>query len=145
MTRVPASRDARPENNLEETHGRQRPEGRTRLAADIDPRHRRREMWVPATGYLGPVQYPGRSDSNYAPASCTFAVWWDGDLLRGAGWMATTSASGMGRGEKVTIFRRTTAPRQRHESTPALSRDLLGDWREEGICGRATTPSCAFT
>jgi fibronectin-binding autotransporter adhesin len=63
------------------------------------------------------------------PSSSNFLVWWDGDDLRELLDDATVSKYGTG-----TIFSATNCiSNNGTKSTPGLSADLLGDWREEII------------
>ena len=104
-------------------------------AFDIDPRHPGAEMW----GSGGPLirglyDVKGRKISDKNPSSCNFAVWWDGDLLRELlngntiskwDWLTETT-NPLFTAEGCTSNNGT-------KSTPALSADILGDWREEVI------------
>jgi rhamnogalacturonan endolyase len=96
------------------------------LTADISAAHPGNEFWA-ASG-LGVYNSQGEQISTSIP-SINFAVWWDGDLLRelldgigiskwGAGNLLTAQGCSSNNGTK---------------STPALSGDILGDWREEVI------------
>ena len=100
------------------------------LAADIDPRHPGAEFWT-NVATLGLIDVRGQRIST-APPSANFAIWWDADPLREildsnwiGKWNWTTS----------TIDRLLTATgamsNNGTKSTPALSADLFGDWREE--------------
>lgn len=100
------------------------------VAADIDPAHLGAEMW-------GGMVVDGKSrllnskgeDIGEAPRSVNFLAWWDGDLSRElldgnhidkhkGGRLLTAEGCMSNNGTK---------------STPALSADLWGDWREEVI------------
>lgn len=96
------------------------------LAADISPDHPGYEYWA-ASG-LGVYNSEGTRISTSIPA-INFAIWWDGDLQReildgnviskwGAGNMLTATGCSSNNGSK---------------STPAISGDILGDWREEVV------------
>jgi rhamnogalacturonan endolyase len=111
------------------------PEGPGRgLAADIDPRHLGAEMWVAGGGIRGLFNVKGELIAERGPRSCNFAVWWDGDLLRELldgnrimkwDWEA---------GREVTILEAVgCVSNNGTKSTPGLSADILGDWREEVI------------
>jgi rhamnogalacturonan endolyase len=96
------------------------------VAADIDPTNPGAEMWF--SGSNGLLNLKGeRIGEN--PSSTNFLVWWDGDLSREllngnridkykAGRLFTAIGCASNNGTK---------------STPALSADILGDWREEVI------------
>ena len=101
------------------------------LAADIDPRYRGYEFWGPAAAGLLDVHGARISD---APSSVNFAVWWDADLLREIlddNWIAKWDWT------SATLVRLLTADgaasNNGTKATPALSADILGDWREEVI------------
>jgi rhamnogalacturonan endolyase len=101
------------------------------LAADIDPRFPGDEFWTSAP--VGLLDARGQRISE-APRSVNFAVWWDADPLReilDANWIAKWDPS------SGTLVRLLTAEgasaNNGSKATPALSADLLGDWREEVI------------
>ena len=100
------------------------------LAADIDPRHPGAEMW----GGPGGLRTCRGETIGPAPRAANFAVWWDGDLLRELLDRTTVSKWDWQNGRLETIF---TAEGCRSngggKATPALTADLLGDWREEVI------------
>jgi rhamnogalacturonan endolyase len=96
------------------------------LAADIDPSNPGAEMWF--SGSDGLLNMKGERIGD-APSSTNFLIWWDGDptreLLDGnhidkykTGRLFTAEGCVSNNGSK---------------STPALSADLFGDWREELI------------
>ncbi len=101
------------------------------LAADIDPRHRGYEFWgAPQVGLL---DVRGNRIGS-APPSANFAVWWDADPLReilDSNWIAKWDP------QSSTLTRLLTATgaaaNNGGKATPALSADLVGDWREEVI------------
>jgi rhamnogalacturonan endolyase len=110
------------------------------LAADIDPRHPGAEFWtnIAAAGLL---DVRGQRIST-PPSSVNFAAWWDADPLREivdsnwiGKWNWTTGA----------IDRVLTATgamsNNGSKATPALSADILGDWREEVIFRAADNES----
>jgi rhamnogalacturonan endolyase len=93
------------------------------LAADIDPRYRGYEAW----GGPGGLRNSRGESIGPAPRSSSFAIWWDGDLLREL----------LG-GSRVTKWhwkenRETTSARfaSRGGRYPCLVGDIVGDWREE--------------
>ena len=102
-------------------------------AMDIDPRHHGYEMWGsggPSTRGLWNVKGERVSEGN--PRSCNFGVWWDGDLLREllngneiSKWNWETST------DSVLMTARDCQANNGSKSTPCLSADLFGDWREE--------------
>jgi rhamnogalacturonan endolyase len=99
------------------------------LAIDIDANYPGNECWVAGGGIGGLYSAKGEKISNNAPSSTNFAIWWDGDLLRellnsnridkyGGGLLLQAEGCTSNNGTK---------------STPALSADLFGDWREEVV------------
>jgi rhamnogalacturonan endolyase len=100
------------------------------LAADIDPRHPGHEMW----SNLGSLRNAKGQEIGAAPRTCSFAVWWDGDLLRELLERTTIYKWDWENSRLNPIF---AADGCRHNSgnkgNPMLSADLFGDWREEII------------
>lgn len=103
------------------------------LAADIDPRHPGAEFWG-GTTEKGPRPLLNAKGQPMGPAPPTmnFAIWWDADPLRellDQNWIAKWDF------EHGTLTRLLTAEgvtwSNGSKATPALSADLLGDWREE--------------
>jgi rhamnogalacturonan endolyase len=101
------------------------------LAADIDPRHRGAEYWTNTPVGLRDARGTRIGD---APSAVNFAVWWDADPLRellDGNWI------GKWEWQSSTIVRVLTATgasaNNGSKATPALSADILGDWREEVI------------
>ncbi len=101
------------------------------IAMDIDPRHRGAECWG-AAGGLQTVD--GVRLAGARPSSMNFGVWWDGDPLREIldsnridkwNWLTSTTT------RLVTATDCTS--NNGTKSTPALSADLFGDWREEVV------------
>lgn len=96
------------------------------LCADVTASHRGLECW--ASSGLGMYNAKGQNIGSI-PGSINFAIWWDGDLLRellngntidkhGGNRLLTASGCSSNNGTK---------------SNPALSADIMGDWREEVI------------
>lgn len=104
------------------------------LAADIDLRHRGAEMWVAGGGIRGLFNAKGELISERPPRSCNFIVWWDGDLLRelldGNRIMKWDWEAGR---ERTLLEAIDCVANNGTKSTPGLSADLFGDWREEVI------------
>ena len=101
------------------------------VAFDIDPRHPGNEIWSTLPG-LNNAR--GEIISAKKPNSVNFAVWWDGDLLRELlngntvskwDWVTETT--------NVLLTAEGCTANNSTKSNPALSADLLGDWREEVI------------
>ena len=105
------------------------------LALDLDPRYPGYEMWASGGPRIrGLYTVKGEKISEKNPASCNFGVWWDGDLLREIlngnriskwNWEKET--------DDVIFTAEGCSSNNGTKSTPALSVDLLGDWREEVI------------
>ncbi|MCA9140985.1 MAG: rhamnogalacturonan lyase [Planctomycetales bacterium] len=95
------------------------------LAADIDPRHAGFEAW----GGPGGLRNASGESIGRAPRNTSYAIWWDGDLLR-------ELISPRGRVTKwdweseqempIFVAEGRAAPRG-----PNLMGDIIGDWREE--------------
>lgn len=104
------------------------------LALDIDPRHRGFESWVRGAEIRGLFNAKGDKISDKTPNSCNFGVFWDGDVLSElldrntiSKWNWTTEMT-------ETLFTAEGATSNNGtKATPALSADLLSDWREEVI------------
>ncbi len=100
------------------------------LAADIDPRHPGAEAWGGVEG----LKTSKGERIGAAPRSVNFAVWWDGDTLREIldrnfigkwDWQTGTM--------KTILTAEGCTSNNGSKATPALSTDILGDWREEVI------------
>jgi len=105
------------------------------VAFDIDPRHPGAEMWGSGGPLLrGIYNVKGEKISEKNPSSCNFAVWWDGDLLRELLNGNTVSKWDWQTETTNPLFTATDCTSNNGtKSTPALSADILGDWREEII------------
>lgn len=104
------------------------------VAFNVDPRYPGNECWVFGAGLNGMWNAQGKKISETTPTTCNFAVWWDGDLLRELldknmvmKWNWET--------EKVVplMIAEGCMSNNGTKSTPGLSADLFGDWREEVI------------
>lgn len=100
------------------------------MTADIDPRYPGSECW----GGSGGLRDSKGNRIGPAPRSDNFAVWWDGDLLRELlngtritkwDWQEDREVPLLTAGECLS--------NNGSKATPALSADILGDWREEVI------------
>ena len=101
---------------------------------DIDPRHRGAESWVRGANVTGLFNTKGEKISEQTPSSCNFAVWWDGDLLREILDKNVISKWDWNVSElKPILIAEECSSNNGTKATPALSCDLLGDWREEVI------------
>lgn len=101
---------------------------------DIDPRYKGSECWVKGANITGLFNAKGEKIADNEPASCNFAVWWDGDLLREIldkntiyKWDWNTSTL------NPLLMANECSSNNGTKATPALSADLFGDWREEVI------------
>ena len=102
------------------------------LAADIDPRHPGAEAWASNSPNLYNAR--GQVISERNPRVANSAIWWDGDLLRElldgdviSKW-DPASAQTQPLLEPVGVTSNNGT-----KKNPALSADILGDWREELI------------
>ena len=100
---------------------------------DIDPRTAGAESWASVGGLNNPT---GGQITTTKPASINFAAWWDGDLLREQlnntmidKWNYNNNSSS----RLLTAYNYGAASNNGTKSTPGLSADLFGDWREEVI------------
>ncbi|MGJ1447234.1 rhamnogalacturonan lyase [Sphingobacterium spiritivorum] len=96
------------------------------VADNIDDSNPGAEMWF--SGDRNLYNSAGKRIGR-APNSANFLIWWDGDLEREL--LNGTTVSKYGKGE---IFRAMgCVSNNGTKSTPVLSADLFGDWREEVI------------
>jgi rhamnogalacturonan endolyase len=117
------------------TSGGDKGEGPGRgVCFDIDPRYPGSESWTAGAGIEGMWNAKGEEIGRVKPGSCNFAIWWDGDLLRE---LLDKNHIDKWNWETQKTDRILTADDCRSnngtKSTPTLSADLLGDWREEVI------------
>jgi autotransporter-associated beta strand protein len=113
------------------------------LALDVDPRFRGYEMW--ASGSTGGMYSARQSTPNAVlgprgvqisatKPSINFGVWWDGDLLRELLDGTTISKWNWLAGNTSNLLSESgIASNNGTKANPALSADILGDWREEVI------------
>ncbi len=98
------------------------------VAADIDPRYPGAECW----GGSGGLRTVKGADIGPRPRSQNFLAWWDGDLLRETLNGTRIAEWDWDNGAEVALFTAEgCSSNNGSKSTPALSADLLGDWREE--------------
>jgi len=107
------------------------------VAFDIDPRYPGYEMWGAATGSGLYNARVGLISASH-PSQENFCIWWDGDLLREildgttiSKWNWTNSTTG------TLLSPASLSSNNGTKSTPCLSADILGDWREEVIWRKA--------
>jgi rhamnogalacturonan endolyase len=101
------------------------------MASDIDPTHPGYEYWGSVGGLYNSK---GVEISTTRPSSINFAVWWDADLTRELldknridKWDYKTQTT------KNLLTAEGFTSNNGTKGTPALSADILGDWREEVI------------
>ncbi|WP_347329875.1 cellulose binding domain-containing protein [Marinimicrobium locisalis] len=101
------------------------------VAMDVDPNSRGYEAWASDGGLFSAT---GQTLSSSRPGPINFGVWWDGDLLRETldremidKWNPATNSTE----RLLTAYQLGAASNNGTKGTPALSADLLGDWREE--------------
>jgi rhamnogalacturonan endolyase len=106
------------------------------LALDIDPRYPGYECWVFGAGIFGLFDSKGNQITKKTPPSCNFGVFWDGDvlseLLNGttiAKWNYDSDTTNL----LLDAAKYNCIRNNGTKSTPVLSADMLGDWREEVI------------
>jgi rhamnogalacturonan endolyase len=101
------------------------------LAADIDPRHPGDEAWGTNSDNLYTAKGKAIEGVRH-PRQTNFAVWWDGDTLRELLDRNQISKWDWTAGEaKPLLVAEGMTSNNGTKSTPALSADILGDWREE--------------
>ncbi|CAN5302094.1 rhamnogalacturonan lyase [soil metagenome] len=103
------------------------------LAADIDPRFPGDEAWGSNQDTLYTAQGKPIEGVKH-PRQTNFAVWWDGDDLRELLDRNQISKWDWKTGEaKPLLTAEGATSNNGTKSNPALSADILGDWREEVI------------
>ncbi|WP_433019580.1 rhamnogalacturonan lyase [Kribbella sp. CA-294648] len=101
------------------------------VAADIWAGNRGAEAWSASVGGLRSATTGGQVASR-KPGSINFVIWWDGDAQREL--LNGTAISKYGTGGDTRLLTGSgVASNNGTKSTPALSADILGDWREEVI------------
>ncbi len=120
---------------LKETFGGDRGEGPGRgCAINIDPRYPGSECWVKGAGITDLFSAKGEVISGKTPQACNFAIWWDNDLLRELLDGNTIFKWNWEESRQDILFRDDNCRAVNgSKSTPCLSADILGDWREEVI------------
>ena len=105
------------------------------VTGDIDPRSPGMESWASRNGLFTAA---GREQSA-KPGPTNFMIWWDGDLLRelldgGNNRPPAIYKWNYQNGSISTMFNPSgVLTNNGTKSTPSLSADILGDWREELI------------
>jgi rhamnogalacturonan endolyase len=105
------------------------------VSADIDPRHPGSECWAAGGGIEDHLyNAKGEKISEWRPRSCNFLVWWDGDLLRELLDSNRISKWNWEKEWEEVLFQAADCTSiNGTKSTPCLSADLFGDWREEVV------------
>ena len=102
------------------------------VCADISAQYRGAETWTAGGGIPGVFDCKGNLTTLAAPQSCNFLAWWDGDILREL--LNNTMIDKYGTGRLLTAYNIVPiASNNGTKSTPCLSGDIMGDWREEVI------------
>jgi rhamnogalacturonan endolyase len=108
---------------------------------DVDPRTRGAESWVAGAGLRGIWSAKGALISERQPTAVNFGIWWDGDLLRELLDRNVVYKWNWTADRMDTLFVATgAASNNGTKSTPVLSGDIVGDWREEVILRVADDP-----
>lgn len=100
------------------------------VAGDIDPRHPGMEVWASRNRMMTSTgqELPSK------PSLMNFMIWWDGDLLRELLNGTTIAKWNYQNGTSSNLLNPSgVASNNSTKSTPSLSGDLFGDWREEVI------------
>lgn len=118
------------------------------IAADIDKNHRGFEFWSTANNNLHAIDGSVIATSNRP--SINFRIYWDGDLydelLDGGAitkWDGTKSSNVLLPGSKNVYDVNYSSTCNGTKSTPNLTCDLFGDWREE-IIEWSTNDNCTL-
>ncbi|MBC7889774.1 MAG: rhamnogalacturonan lyase [Ferruginibacter sp.] len=102
------------------------------MSADIDPRYPGYESWGGGEGLMSAKG----EKIGVSPRSVNFRIWWDGDLLTELLDKTRIDKWDYKNGKLDNIFDAAIyncLSNNGTKATPALSADLLGDWREEVI------------
>lgn len=112
------------------------------VAFNVDPRYPGNECWAFGAGISGMWSAQGKKISEVTPGSCNFAVWWDGDLLRELLDRNRVMKWDWKSESLVTLLTAEgCSSNNGTKSTPGLSADLFGDWREEVVLRTADNQS----
>jgi rhamnogalacturonan endolyase len=105
------------------------------VAIDVDPRFPGAECWSSMSNQpSGIVSAAGEAVSSKQPKTCNFAVWWDGDPLREIlDSNRITKWNWEKERDELLMEATGCVSNNGTKSTPVLSADILGDWREEVI------------
>ncbi|MFD2162149.1 rhamnogalacturonan lyase [Paradesertivirga mongoliensis] len=103
------------------------------LSLDVDPRYKGFESWVAGANITGMFDTKGNKIAEKTP-SVNFGIFWDSDMLS-----EILNSTSIGKwdytNQKTDVILNASQYDCVHnngtKSTPALSADILGDWREE--------------
>lgn len=103
-------------------------------AFNVDPRYKGAESWVRGGGIDGMFNAKGEKIADVKPEFCNFGVWWDGDLERELLSRNVIAKWDWQEGVQRPLLTATCCTSNNgSKATPALSADIIGDWREEVI------------
>ena len=102
------------------------------LAIDIDPRYPGAECWGVGENLTGLYNAKGVEIAKTKPRSCSFGIWWDGDLLREILDGNRVQKWDWEKATESTLFTMTGAAAGTGLQG-GLTADILGDWREEQV------------
>lgn len=104
------------------------------VSFNVDPRYAGNECWAFGAQMKGIWNAQGKKILETTPGTCNFAVWWDGDLLREL-LDKNTVMKWDWKTEKLIPLMIADGCMSNNgtKSTPGLSADLFGDWREEVV------------
>ncbi|MUL43584.1 rhamnogalacturonan lyase [Streptomonospora sp. PA3] len=102
------------------------------VAADVWAGNPGAEFWATLGGGIRGL-YNGRGENiGRMPSSANFVTWWDGDPVREL--LDDTRIDSYGpQGDERLLTGENVASNNGTKATPALSADILGDWREEVV------------
>lgn len=103
------------------------------LSLDVDPRYKGFESWVAGAGITGMYDVKGNKIAETNPP-VNFGIFWDSDLLSEILNSTVVSKWDYMNEKNVPLFNASNFNATQNngtKSTPALSGDLFGDWREE--------------
>lgn len=104
------------------------------VSFNVDPRYVGNECWAFGAQMKGMWNAQGKKISEVTPKTCNFAVWWDGDLLRELLDRNVVMKWNWQQEKLDTLLvAKECLSNNGTKSTPVLSADLFGDWREEVI------------
>ena len=105
------------------------------LSLNVDPRYRGSESWVAGAGITGMFDTKGNKIAQNTP-SVNFGIFWDGDLQSELLNSTVISKWDYENSRSIPLLNARVydcLSNNGTKSTPGLSADILGDWREEVI------------